>query len=181
MMKKTDDAFEQRLSRQPLRQMPGEWREEILAAANSSRRHREESPRGFELLMAVWRMVLGRLSNPWAALAALWAVVIAANLSMPSSLVSVMPPSNPSAQMQSLATLDASGLDGDFGSAAAPLAPLPAHPPSFKPAAPPVRPHSERPSHLGFGAITLAQWMGKTLEADSDVSSFDPNPVWQTI
>ncbi len=79
------DNFEQKLQRQPLRQIPGEWRGEILAAA-TGRESKVES-RGQE---GCWRSTLAsRLSTllwphprAWAGLAAIWILILAVNFSM---------------------------------------------------------------------------------------------------
>jgi hypothetical protein len=70
------DDFEKRLRQQSLRQMPGEWREDILTAARNStpdlRTHSEEQ--------AGWSWLLARFPVAWGALAMLWAALIAVNL-----------------------------------------------------------------------------------------------------
>ena len=79
------DHFEQKLQRQPLRQVPAEWRGEILAAA-TGRESKVES-RGQE---GCWRSTLAsRLSTllwphprAWAGLAAIWILILAVNVSM---------------------------------------------------------------------------------------------------
>lgn len=78
------DDFEQRLERQPLRQIPSEWREEILAVAR--RKATVENRTQVQLSLSV---LLNRLSallwpNPraWAGLAAIWLVILAVNFSL---------------------------------------------------------------------------------------------------
>ena len=79
------EDFEQKLQRQPLRQIPAAWREEILAAA-TGRGSRVES-RGRE---NCWRStIVSRLSTllwphpaAWAGLAAVWILILAVDFSL---------------------------------------------------------------------------------------------------
>lgn len=75
------DDFEQRLQRQPLRQVPTAWREEILAAAEAA-----GSPRLSTLesrpLSSWWRELLWPCPQAWAGLAAVWLVILAVNFSL---------------------------------------------------------------------------------------------------
>jgi len=96
------DDFEQQLQRQPLRQIPTGWREEILAAADVNRRqiiNREEVGRGFTSAatrrssLSSLRSQLSAIFWPhpaaWAGLAAVWMVILTVNFSQrdPSSRV----------------------------------------------------------------------------------------------
>jgi hypothetical protein len=94
------DDFEKRLGRQPLRQIPGEWREEILSAARqaSSIQHappvlRSSTAEGGRTTQHVpaRRSLLSTLSQQlsallwphptaWAGLAAVWLVILGINL-----------------------------------------------------------------------------------------------------
>jgi hypothetical protein len=84
----TDD-FEKRLERQPLRQMPGEWREEILSAARQASLP-EHAPRATQhalpsrsLLSTLYHQLSTLLwPHPvaWAGLAAVWLVILGINL-----------------------------------------------------------------------------------------------------
>jgi hypothetical protein len=84
---KTDD-FEQQLHRQPLRQVPAEWRNEILTAARTAQYQSpaaaigERSPSGG----AWWPLIRDWLSSSlwpspvaWGGLAAIWLLLLAAN------------------------------------------------------------------------------------------------------
>ena len=77
----TDD-FEKRLQRQPLRQVPGEWREEILSAArratpaHHASRITHHVPRSRSLLSTI----LWPHPTAWAGLAAVWLVILGINL-----------------------------------------------------------------------------------------------------
>ena len=81
---KTDD-FEQKLQRQPLKKVPGEWRAEILAAA-SRRVDRDPSPGHAPLLLSTFNHQLSTFLWPhpkaWAGLAAVWIFIFAVNFSM---------------------------------------------------------------------------------------------------
>jgi hypothetical protein len=83
------DEFEKRLQRQPLRRIPGEWREEILSAARQASlvepalltTHRVTPPRS---LLSTLHYQLSTLLWPhpaaWAGLAAAWLVIAGLNL-----------------------------------------------------------------------------------------------------
>jgi hypothetical protein len=76
------NEFEQKLQRQPLREIPGEWRGEILAAADVNRR---EAVRAFTSAATI-RLRLREFFWPapaaWAGLAAVWIFIFALNFSM---------------------------------------------------------------------------------------------------
>ncbi len=80
------DDFEQRLQCQPLRQIPTEWREEILKAAESA----VVTPHSPPVTRASWLSVLNaQLSTilwphpkAWAGLAAVWILIFAVDFSM---------------------------------------------------------------------------------------------------
>jgi hypothetical protein len=75
------NEFEQKLSRQPLRQVPAEWRKEILAAARPDLRH---APR--TSFLSTINSQLSTLFWPhpkvWAGLAAIWVFIFLLNFSM---------------------------------------------------------------------------------------------------
>src|ERR1017187_4933981 len=84
----TDD-FEKRLQRQPLRQVPGEWREEILSAArratpaHHASRITHHVPRSRSLLSTLHQQlstILWPHPTAWAGLAAVWLVILGVNL-----------------------------------------------------------------------------------------------------
>ena len=78
--------FERRLSRQPLRPVPADWRSEILAAARAAQAplHAARSPQQQSWPSAI-RHPLSALLWPhpraWAGLAAVWLLIIAVNVS----------------------------------------------------------------------------------------------------
>ncbi len=99
-MNEETENFEQRIKRQSLRQIPGEWRAEILSAANAAQPSRH-SP----LVARHWPSTLNhQLSTvfwphpkAWAGLAAVWIFIFALNFSMrdktPMVAEKVLPPS----------------------------------------------------------------------------------------
>ena len=79
------DPIEQRLRRQPLRTLPEGWREEILASARQAGALRREPASPRVPVEPWWRAWLWPNPAAWAALAALWMVVIALQWDAPSS------------------------------------------------------------------------------------------------
>ncbi len=78
------DEFEQKLSRQPLRQVPPEWRGEILAAAvgrGSMAERREPTTRWPSAFVARLSSVFWPHPKVWAGLAAVWICIGALNFS----------------------------------------------------------------------------------------------------
>lgn len=74
------EDFEQRLRRQPLRQVPSEWREEILVAAGMSRRKESVRELTFAAVLKTrLRELLWPNPRAWAGLAAIWVVIVAVN------------------------------------------------------------------------------------------------------
>jgi hypothetical protein len=78
------DNFEQKLQRQPLRQVPAEWRGEILVAADVNRRDRPV--REFTFAATPFGRFLSTLLWPhpraWAGLAAVWVLILAVDFSI---------------------------------------------------------------------------------------------------
>ena len=79
--------FEERLQRQPLRQIPGEWREQILSAArqaSSSQPATHTTHHAVPSLLSTIHHQLSTLLWPhptaWAGLAAVWLVIAGLNL-----------------------------------------------------------------------------------------------------
>ena len=75
------DPFDQRLARQPLRPVPAEWRDEVLARAGDL-----QSPAQFPLSQlstfnSQLRSWLWPCPQAWAALAAVWVLLLAVNFS----------------------------------------------------------------------------------------------------
>jgi hypothetical protein len=101
MMNEEMEQFEQRLSRQPLRQVPREWREEILAAARDEQTARHPSPGTRHSLLSTINSQLSTIFWPhpkaWAGLAAIWVLILTVNFSMrdktPVVAEKVTPPS----------------------------------------------------------------------------------------
>ena len=74
------DEFEQSLQRQPVRQIPPEWREQILDAAVPEAKM--DSPRPSPLVprpSVWWRELLWPCPQVWAGLAAAWVFIVLMN------------------------------------------------------------------------------------------------------
>jgi hypothetical protein len=106
-MKKSNDSgsmnsedFEKQLKRQPVRPVPGDWRAEILRAANASI-PAPKTPRPTPSLLSTINSQLSALLWPhpraWAGLAAVWVVIFAFHhLSMDQpDIMAAMPPPSP--------------------------------------------------------------------------------------
>jgi hypothetical protein len=101
MMNEATEQFEQRLSHQPLRQVPPAWRAEILAAAHGAQPACHSSPVTRHSLLSTISYQLSTLLWPhpkaWAGLAAVWVLIIAMNFSMrdssPRTAEKIAPPS----------------------------------------------------------------------------------------
>jgi len=77
------DDFEQRLKRQPLRQPPAGWRDEILRECRESTVESRRPERSFlSTLNHQLSTLLWPHPKAWAGLAAAWVVIAALNLSM---------------------------------------------------------------------------------------------------
>jgi hypothetical protein len=85
------DNFEQKLHRQPLKEIPAGWRGEILAAADVNRRN--QPVREFTFAATTFRRLLSTLNaqlsailwphpKAWAGLAAVWILILVVNFSM---------------------------------------------------------------------------------------------------
>jgi hypothetical protein len=80
------DDFEQRLQRQPLRQIPNKWREEILKAAESAfvtpHSPPVTRPSWLSALNTQLSTILWPHPKAWAGLAAVWILIFAVDFSM---------------------------------------------------------------------------------------------------
>ena len=77
------NEFEQKISRQSLRQIPGEWRAEILAAVNSPARREEAKTISFlSILNHQLSTIFWPHPKAWGALAAVWIFIFALNFSI---------------------------------------------------------------------------------------------------
>jgi hypothetical protein len=86
------DNFEQKLSRQPLRQIPGEWHEEILAAVAANVNRKQEVSREFTFaatrrswlstLNSQLSTILWPYPQAWAGLAAVWVLILTVDFSL---------------------------------------------------------------------------------------------------
>jgi len=73
-----DEQFEKRLQRQPLREVPPAWREEILSAALEAESSRRPSPARIaapKQSKGGWRELFWPHPTAWGALAAIWLVI----------------------------------------------------------------------------------------------------------
>jgi hypothetical protein len=83
MMNDESEQFERRLSCQPVRKIPGEWREEILAACRApSAESRAQEKFWLSILVARLSTIFWPHPKAWAALAAVWIFIFALNFSM---------------------------------------------------------------------------------------------------
>ncbi len=117
------DQFEQRLSRQPLRQVPAEWRGEILsAAAAATTPVAAPRPSFLSTLNSKLSTILWPCPQAWAGLAAIWIFIFVANFSTrddQSAVAEKSPPPSPQMlaelkqQRQMLVELIGSGQTND--------------------------------------------------------------------
>ena len=84
------DDFEKQLQRQPLRQIPSEWRDEILSvarnaeAAGAAATSLDHPRAASEMTASWWREWLWPCPEAWAGLAAVWLVILGVNVTAPS-------------------------------------------------------------------------------------------------
>ena len=78
------DQFERRLSRQPLRRVPAEWREDILAVAGRESRVESRGQRQHQSLSVIRRLSSVLWPHPvaWAGLAALWVFIFTVSFTL---------------------------------------------------------------------------------------------------
>lgn len=82
MMNEETEQFEQRLRRQSLKKIPGEWRAEILSAARAVQITRHASPVSrLSTLNQKLSTLLWPHPKAWAGLAAVWVGILVLNLS----------------------------------------------------------------------------------------------------
>lgn len=78
------DSLEQKLARQQMRQVPPEWRVEVLIAARQAQNPRQPSPTARHSFFSTLNQQLATLlwPNPraWGALATVWVVILTANM-----------------------------------------------------------------------------------------------------
>ena len=82
MMNEETEQFERRLSRQPQKKIPGEWRAEILAAAGVNRREAVRAFTSAATIRSRLREIFWPAPAAWAGLAAVWILIFAVDFSM---------------------------------------------------------------------------------------------------
>jgi hypothetical protein len=85
MMNEETDQFERRLSRQPLRQIPTEWRAEIVGQASSLsplEKTKKMETGKMPVLLSFCRDLLWPHPKAWAGLAAVWILIFAVDFSV---------------------------------------------------------------------------------------------------
>ena len=148
----TDD-FEQRVQRQPLRQLPGEWRQEILSAARQASspyhasRITHHAPPSPSLLSTIHHQLSTLLwPHPvaWAGLAAVWVAILGINLTTRDASTAVAKHASPVSPQVFLAFQEQERLLTELlGPRETPVAASP------KPS--PGRPRSERRREMMMG------------------------------
>jgi hypothetical protein len=144
------DEFENRLGSQPVRQVPPQWREEVLSAARQAAgaqhalRTTQHAPPSPSLLLTI-NSQLSTLLWPhptaWAGLAAVWLVILGVNLTMREATPLVAKRASPASPQVLMAYREQERLLTELlGPREAPVAEPP------KPA--PPRPRSERRNAL---------------------------------
>jgi hypothetical protein len=81
----SNSEFEQRLRRQPLKPLPGEWRAEILSAVAADVNRRQNNRQEPTATATGWSWLSNLLwphPKAWAGLAAVWIFIFALNFSM---------------------------------------------------------------------------------------------------
>jgi hypothetical protein len=78
-MNDESEQFEQHLGRQPVKQIPAEWRAEILSAARAAQPSRHLSPSTCHAWLST---IFWPHPKAWAGLAAIWILIFAVNFSM---------------------------------------------------------------------------------------------------
>jgi len=97
------EDFEKQLQRQPLREVPGEWRTEILRSAQAASPH---ASRPMPHAVAWWREWLWPSPQAWAGLAAVWVVIVGLNATAPAG-PSAIAKRSPAPSIEANATLAA--------------------------------------------------------------------------
>lgn len=98
------DEFEQKLSRQPMREIPSAWRGDILTAARAAQTSGHSSPVARHSWLTTLNTQLAAFlwphSKAWAGLAAVWIFIFALNFSSGDSSPSIAKkPSPPSPEV----------------------------------------------------------------------------------
>jgi hypothetical protein len=137
------DQFEQRLQRQPLRQVPSAWREEILVAADVNRRNLPV--RELTFAATVWRELIWPCRRIWVGLAPVWVALLVFNMTHSEHRQTVTAQSRiPPGEMR-LALQEQQRILAEI------IGPNPAASPAEPPRRPNLQPRSERRVSLMMG------------------------------
>ena len=152
------DDFEKQLQRQPLRQPPAAWREQILAATQANI-PREKRVAETELLTG-WRALLARIPVAWSAVAAVWLFIVGVNswMSGPVITIATAAPSPASHEAMTVWNLQRA----EIGLLANGMPEIPEFTPRRETPGTPPRPRSDRRREDGFGEF----------ERDDEMSGF---------
>lgn len=140
----TDD-FEKELERRPLRPVPNAWREEILATA----RQNLPTPNAATHIDSptAWRALLSHFPIAWGAVAAIWLIIIGANMLMSESTSAVVAGASVPVEHEAMTVWNLQRVE--FGLLANQS--MDRSRPAPKPAVTPGAPRSDRESDGGFG------------------------------
>lgn len=75
------DGLEERLRRQPLKEIPAAWRAEVMAATRAAASTMHGSHASPSALQLLWQRFFWPHPKAWAALAAVWLLIVGLNLS----------------------------------------------------------------------------------------------------
>jgi hypothetical protein len=96
-----DHQFEKRLQRQPLREIPSAWREEILSEAKRAVAVSRPSPAPRH--SSFWREFFWPCPQAWAGLAAIWLMILGVGyFTREETTIASREPSPPSSQVREL-------------------------------------------------------------------------------
>ena len=98
-----DSDFEKKLGRQKVRPLPAAWREEIMRTAHGSALSGQPSvresvqPLPLRVALKLWMELFWPARRIWAGLAAMWLLILLANLNFPAGAPQMMATTSPQA------------------------------------------------------------------------------------